>query len=753
SDINEPALALDSCFRRAGSVCHSDLDCSPTKLHSGQAGLYSYTYFGGTAAEKQYWEEGLVCGQAASTPYITSTDYNNYDLTLNRCCRQVNSTLTMYTQGAAAIPALIPDLGTTNTSLVVNRYPKDDPTAAGRYSRYTTVVPMGSENNIATSVYPEIPRLETQNVGGVIQPKTPKKYQWKTFFDTGRKSCCGGTFIRKFKDGTHNWTKTDRLKFNISNFKCLNYETPLSFLDSDTLGWAGVNDAQYSQESNRMCLSPQNGSFINGVWDGGCTQRPIAHSSDWKTIVAPKFRTETEFELDTSPQSDGSLKVNSRAPYMPIPAISFPNAPAGFTPNYLASSDKYYYTSIYLPSYITENNIVGRLWSGIKWAGGTVALSRYKTDKTYISPDVTPTEVWTCDSDHTNLFDASTLADNQWCIQHLSDGRNVFHIRGFKDVSATPSWSYAGIKIKYYSLSTSLYFYNGGNTVHLPDNRGTMAGNDLYYLSKLGRLELLGIPQIFYEPIFCNSDFSKLVPGIFSTATDLYTDFFKPSFSFQFYSSTDPGKTLPQIYDSTFSGTDIDNPGSGAAGGYVAMQNKVQFPQIWSGHEFLCCRALGAVSASAGDCCSNFLVENSISKIKTCALPNGADLNLYFNRFISSDGTDQSLSNGGLIDSDFIAETGEPNFQEKTQQKIQELGMLYCAENNVTQGKAFGKFDPEPSSGFTETYGPGNEDYAKYWSIVDSFNDYNPDTLAGSDSFLAGYRWNHHWYCSAKSVK
>ena len=45
-----------------------------------------------------------------------------------------------------------------------------------------------------------------------------------------------------------------------------------------------------------------------------------------------------------------------------------------------------------------------------------------------------------------------------------------------------------------------------------------LPGNDLYYLSKLGRLELLGIPQIYYEPLYCNNNFDKLIPNVYDDA-------------------------------------------------------------------------------------------------------------------------------------------------------------------------------------------------------------------------------------------
>ena len=47
-----------------------------------------------------------------------------------------------------------------------------------------------------------------QNQRPVVKSgELPKNFQWRTFHDTGRKTCCGGGFVRKFADGTNDWKK------------------------------------------------------------------------------------------------------------------------------------------------------------------------------------------------------------------------------------------------------------------------------------------------------------------------------------------------------------------------------------------------------------------------------------------------------------------------------------------------------------------------------------------------------------------
>lgn len=58
-----------------------------------------------------------------------------------------------------------------------------------------------------------------------------------------------------------------------------------------------------------------------------------------------------------------------------------------------------------------------------------------------------------------------------------------------------------------------------------PATTTTTPGNPYYYLTKLGKLELIGIPQITYEPLYCSSDNDILVPGIFNSAIKTRDEF------------------------------------------------------------------------------------------------------------------------------------------------------------------------------------------------------------------------------------
>ena len=131
----QPSLVRDACLRRAGEVCHTDLDCSPNSFHADSTDYFSAQWFG-NEAERKFYSESLICGQAESKPAITDGDtFKNYNMNLNRCCREAGKDLTTYSVD-------IPTDGTGNNydSSSVNLKtwiaPGLQPASSSRYSRF-----------------------------------------------------------------------------------------------------------------------------------------------------------------------------------------------------------------------------------------------------------------------------------------------------------------------------------------------------------------------------------------------------------------------------------------------------------------------------------------------------------------------------------------------------------------------------------------------------------------------------------------
>ena len=214
-------------------------------------------------------------------------------------------------------------------------------------------------------------------------------------------------------------------------------------------------------------------------------------------------------------------------------------------------------------------------------------------------------------------------------------------------------------------------------------------GNPYFYLEKLARFELLGIPQIDYEPIQCNSNRQKLVPGIFEhKGNDVDTITGSHDFNCGDNLSTSPADEigfcdidLEPFPNSSQYGTTFGNQLN------RVLKDKVSMPDIFSENEFLCCVKLGEISETASNCCSGHAIyvdSNDASKGMECRLPYGANLNVYFNRYVSSDGLleDSVLREDeeptGFKLADFDSRTGEIIPSEETDKILESLGEKYC---------------------------------------------------------------------------
>lgn len=825
-NIVSPGFAADACFRRAGSVCHTDLDCSPNKLHADLLTSLGISFFGNTRAEYRYWEEDLICGQGASVPAVGATDYLDYDLTKNRCCREVGKDFSMYTSDASGTTAaergvIIPDLGAENKFLRTDLMSFADPKANYRYSRYSVSPTAVSELSSPT----RIPKVSRNTM--------PTVEQWKVINETGTRNCCGGGWIRKFADGTHDWTVRNRLKLNAENFSCLNYRSYLSKPElgdrnnATYSGAAALNFYSYSREYEHFCRMPQaapstdttlttdpDGAF--GASAFGCLQTPFADlqngydirspylyapnklSSDdpWSSTTSPKLPNITDrmARVNTTPNPEsydaGQLlqHVSAESPYQPIPFKTNENAEIRQNFLYMLNTSGYkdVIAASYLPFYIPYRANFGSgatSPSRLTNPSGTIDkiyfLVSYRNSSTESEFDnravlnITNRELNTADC--TSVF--NVIKSGTFSIPNLRVAMNAFTTAGMtaladgtsplndgyyaawcvakEDVTARPVFILVSTLDYDTNISAGTFYdfnYAGHAIDYVPhegiDADRIHAGNQNYYLTKLGRLELLGIPQIVYEPLFCHNsqrtsttnptrpELDTLVPGIFKSTVTSRDHLTNGNY---FYS--DATGRLRDLYQLGL----LDDYGNHQR--QFTYQNMVDHPAIFSGSEFACCTPLGKTPGSADKCCSGYAKEGTDGKL-TCMLPKGTNLNVYFNKFVSGEGVGSDLPLGGLIaqsssieNEDFTRVTGELKLRAETYNKVIALGNEFC-DGELVKGGAFGYFTAEPFAG-------GYAGETKFpLSIVDSDVDYEEDDeTVGKGVFDQGFRWNHHIYC------
>jgi hypothetical protein len=458
----------------------------------------------------------------------------------------------------------------------------------------------------------------------------------------------------------------------------------------------------------------------------------------------------------TNPMTDAAWLTDNSvdAPYQPIPLSFKKNLDFAF------DSVFGYGTSFYLPAYIrTANissiyihyNLVSTVGSGTTT---TETISAIVPNRTALMatpcstiPDAVNGQIGLATYDNIVAGGATGYNEEGYCLDTTNPNRPVIHVKvkNQSAISATPPfvniWTYAGIEINFFTIEQT-----DGTTVVNP-------GNVNYYLSKLGRLELLGIPQITYEPIYCTNNQQNIVPGIFLPALSTRASIAaKPTYSaglnpMQIY-TTD---TLPVSAPDT-------TPAIGNGEKKFVYQADVDHAAVFSAKDFSCCTPLGKTPKNglSTGCCSGF--APLVGGTPICKLPLYTDLNVYFNRFVSNEGVGTTLAGAGgtvgLIDSvidaesDFNKYTGEPKFQATTADKIYALGVAYCDRNKVASGGVFGKYTPQPNNGsFAGTYTAIDYPTSIIDSVYDNLSGNALTRFSSKSAFDIGVRWNHHQYC------
>lgn len=681
TQILEPTLARDACLRRAGAVCHTDLDCGPNKLHSEEVGIFSDSYYG-NEAEKNYFSEYLVCGQAKAKPNTADSDYYDYDLTLNRCCRPSGTDITMYTHKDTN-----PDFDTNTQNINPRTYGASNPSSATRYSRYSVV------NDLFLSGDANVPSADT--APAATYPITAQK-QWKAIHETGKRTCCGGTWIRKFSDGSTDWTQ-NRQTYNIQDFACLNYSTPLvdpAYLESQTL----ISAADRTHIENQLGLFCLDAAMTTG--DFACAQRPLVGANLPTALPAAataQVRSVTNTGITNANYDLYGAYVFSKM----ISADTNQNTYADFSVS--AGSRQRNNIHVRLPGFILPSDVISYQYYTVgnpSASGACVA--------TALAVPTGPEDTLACGSACCYDYDAT-------------DNTILFAFNG----AVQGGGNDIEVGITFAPPGSSAYGTAGMD-------RGLEPANFEYYLKRLERFELTGVPQITYMPLYCTNDYERMVPGLFQDQT---------LSNFALNGFIDPDA------DNPFDATIVDPDNDQYVTTLLGLSDEYQDNPVFSGHEFKCCIGLGEKTGSPSNCCSNYgTVKDGDSKY-TCQLPARTDLNLYFNKFISGEGLEEDIGLSDLTGSeDFDERTGYPRDLNTVNQKIIALGEKHCASESVRRGAAFGFFTGQPNNGF------GNPDQGVY-SIVDSSADYATSSSSGETvevgaaKFNDGFRWNNHYYC------
>ncbi len=843
----EPILAQNACFRRAGAVCHTDLDCAPGKKHFEVIDVINPNIFG-NEAERKYWEEYLVCGQAQKEPRIDITDpstfeaFNEWDMSNNRCCREVGNDITLYSEDMPNV--------TESQGLRTDIYGGVNPNDPRRYSRYMNASPLMSTSDftangalVAETLIRPNANTERDSAGNLTgDVKITDDRQWVPVSEAAGRTCCGGGWVRKFADGTNDWS-VNRLNLDVSEFKCLNYKTPLYLTEYPEA--FDMKERDINQDFPYICVDPsQTGAgCAQYTFDFGGDDSPQLPELDGDFDLKMEIDSNLAQGTDGNPKNDWTADEWTHSFFGFFATDTYANQDSTVMDFTNPFSERYdgnfrQMIAVRIPSFITFPNANWDVntptpspipFPGIGENGNPfpleIAMSRpgHDNSDTFVNcayiPDSNISN-YNCDTNPNSwggLCSPFGFNENTWNLKLNTAGINesnstcafmydqrtrelrvsyvpevLCETDNYVGTASCPDDIADDEEEQYYSnpnvLSLHIKFFAAGTLAWeslqqsirggaLDDaslgeedifhhRRSSKPGNAIYYLKKLARFEYLGIPQMTYEPLFCNDNYQKMVPGLFKPELDNTSNGGDNNgilTSFDWMNSERTFRDPAALGNWDVNG-DASNSNTYDPNEYydddvkrVATSEEVDHPQIFSSHEFKCCLPLGS-RVSDGEqtmCCSGYAGTvttgnaqdedlGNIDDVLECKLPVGADLNVYFNRFVSGEGTDI------LEAEDFDTRTGEPLTTVEVQNKLRELGQLYCDSGDsdsggtVRQGGAFGDYDPEPRPNVIIGQQP------KVFGIVDSqFDTGNANNVpAGYQTFEQGFRWNHHLYCA-----
>lgn len=198
----------DRCLRAPGSACFSNQDCAASEQIASFIATLNSSDVTVSEAELKFWQEELTCGQSARK---TDSDYN---LKNNRCCRDLEKTLTIFSD--------------ENSGTVINTgsAPGVD-ISLNTTTRYSRIVPAYNEMKATPTTHPSLVVAPLNAVLDISATPTGHPFQQhNTFHEIATRTCCTENWVRNFSDtngGGHTWAVGKHQLIDKSNFICIDW--------------------------------------------------------------------------------------------------------------------------------------------------------------------------------------------------------------------------------------------------------------------------------------------------------------------------------------------------------------------------------------------------------------------------------------------------------------------------------------------------------------------------------------------------
>ena len=284
-----------ACLRAPGSSCFSDMDCSPNSFISSRVKSLSNLEDVFSVAEKNFWEEELVCANSQDR-YIAGSLFPNpvYKLNEHKCCRETGKDFSFATQMHLESEFKVV-AGDDPSGEILLPGINQSINSPDRYSRTHTVYDkLINERH----KYPPLYAPGKERAAKVNFDTLSELLQYNTLHLNNTRMCCTGHWVRNFATGTngnnggHKFTGQSQQNINIENFEYLNWSANNVPAIND---FDGYDPAPYTCNAQDFLTAD---CEIKNIPEGGAEEKQwLAWFEKFELLGIPQVLIETNEEF------------------------------------------------------------------------------------------------------------------------------------------------------------------------------------------------------------------------------------------------------------------------------------------------------------------------------------------------------------------------------------------------------------------------------------------------------------------------
>lgn len=195
----------NACMRSAGASCVSDFECAPSAfIATKMKSLPSFGSFVSNAAEQAFWKEELVCGNPEPARIYSNELNTNFSTTQNRCCREINKTITTLSQfdgNTSFVNCVGNDVAVAGHNLPINSQQRNPRNNIAYDKAWCGPTPQPGKTPALVVPSPRVAADVKMPIVNILR-------QYETLDTVNSRMCCTTHWVRSFASengGGHTW--------------------------------------------------------------------------------------------------------------------------------------------------------------------------------------------------------------------------------------------------------------------------------------------------------------------------------------------------------------------------------------------------------------------------------------------------------------------------------------------------------------------------------------------------------------------